>query len=215
MGSYDPFEHLQHKLWPKERSGVKLTIWFLTTESQESIKFLCVQVAYDMPLESFWRGLQLRFKPHPDRRFAPEVIAPQSCRTPNLGDQKAIRMPLSRGGAKYTIWGKVVASPESGLWWVLWVQGCPWLVLAPKVLQPCANQLVCWSCVRLLEWVSCLTLFLVPSWSFSTTLYPSKVLRIGSVPWVLNLSIVSILRFNLNLPRDLGACHHTKKTCSL
>jgi len=30
--------------------------------------------------------------------------------------------------------GKVVASPESGLWWVLWVQGCPWLVLALKVL---------------------------------------------------------------------------------
>ncbi len=23
MGSYDPFEYLQHKLWPKERSGVE------------------------------------------------------------------------------------------------------------------------------------------------------------------------------------------------
>jgi hypothetical protein len=23
MGSYDPFRHLKHKLWPKERSGVK------------------------------------------------------------------------------------------------------------------------------------------------------------------------------------------------
>jgi hypothetical protein len=26
MGSHDPFGHLQHKLWPKERLGVKLAI---------------------------------------------------------------------------------------------------------------------------------------------------------------------------------------------
>jgi hypothetical protein len=26
MGSQDPFGHLQHKLWPKERLGVKLTV---------------------------------------------------------------------------------------------------------------------------------------------------------------------------------------------
>jgi hypothetical protein len=25
MGSHDPFGHLQHKLWPKERPGVSLT----------------------------------------------------------------------------------------------------------------------------------------------------------------------------------------------
>jgi hypothetical protein len=38
-------------------------------------------------------------------------------------------------GAEYNIWGKVVASPEFGPWWVKWVQSCPWLVLAPRVLQ--------------------------------------------------------------------------------
>ncbi len=26
MGSHDPFEYLKHKLWPKERSGVKMPI---------------------------------------------------------------------------------------------------------------------------------------------------------------------------------------------
>jgi hypothetical protein len=26
MGAHDPFGHLTHKLWPKERLGVKLTI---------------------------------------------------------------------------------------------------------------------------------------------------------------------------------------------
>jgi hypothetical protein len=33
------------------------------------------------------------------------------------------------------IWGKVMASPKSGPWWVKWVQGCPWLVLASRVFQ--------------------------------------------------------------------------------
>jgi hypothetical protein len=26
MGSHDPFEYLQHKLWSKERSGIKVSI---------------------------------------------------------------------------------------------------------------------------------------------------------------------------------------------
>jgi hypothetical protein len=86
--------------------------------------------------------------------------------------QKAIRMPLPRGGAKCTIWGKVVASTEFGSCWVLWVRNRPWFVLAPKVLQPYANQLVCWFCAGLREWLNCLSLFLVPSWSSNTPLYP-------------------------------------------
>jgi hypothetical protein len=36
MGLHDPFGHLKHKLWPKERSGVKLAIWLLTTKSQKN-----------------------------------------------------------------------------------------------------------------------------------------------------------------------------------
>jgi hypothetical protein len=102
------------------------------------------------------------------------------------------------------MWGKVVASPEFGLWWVLWVQGCPWLVLATKVLQPCANQLAYWFCIGLLDWASCLTLVLVPSRSSNMAFYPSKVLRTGSVPRDPNLSIASILRLSLSLPRGLG-----------
>jgi hypothetical protein len=82
MGLHNPFGHLQHKLWPKERSGVKLAVWLPTTESRESTWFLCVQVTCDRPLESSWRGLQLRFRPHPDRRCTQEVIVSQSCGTP-------------------------------------------------------------------------------------------------------------------------------------
>jgi hypothetical protein len=38
--------------------------------------------------------------------------------------------------------GKVVASPESGPWWVKWVQGRPCLVPTPKWCRMSSNQLV-------------------------------------------------------------------------
>jgi hypothetical protein len=47
-------------------------------------------------------------------------------------------------GTKYNTRGKVVASPKSEPWWVLWIRVCPCLILAPKMLQPCSNQLVVW-----------------------------------------------------------------------
>jgi hypothetical protein len=52
-----PIWNLKHKLWPKERLGVKLTIWLSTIKSWESLRFLCVHVACDIPLESSRRGL--------------------------------------------------------------------------------------------------------------------------------------------------------------
>jgi hypothetical protein len=187
MGSHDPFGHLQHKLWPKERSGVKLAVWLSTMRSRESNHFPCVQVACDMPLESSRQGLQLRFRPRPDRRFTQEVIVPQSCEIPSLGDfgtpgTKSHLDATCRVVQNILYWGRWWLPPESELWWVLWIRGRPWFVLAPRVLQPCANQLVCWFCAGLLEWVNCLSLFLVPSRSSSTPLYHSKVLRAGSVP---------------------------------
>jgi hypothetical protein len=86
MGSHHPFGHLKHKLWPKERSGVKLTIWLPTTKSRESTRFPCVQVACDIPLENSQQRLQLCFQPHLHWRFARKVMVPQSCRSPNLGN---------------------------------------------------------------------------------------------------------------------------------
>jgi hypothetical protein len=64
MGSHDPLGYLKHKLWPKERSGVKLPIWFPTTKNQESPWFTCVQVEFHIFLESSQQGLQLCFRPH-------------------------------------------------------------------------------------------------------------------------------------------------------
>jgi hypothetical protein len=144
MGSHDPFGHLKHKLWPKERSGIKLAIWFPTTKHRESTRFPCVKVACNTLLESSRRRLQLCLKPHPDRRSAHKVIALQSCNNFNFGNfgipiweswhKKAIWMWASWRGIEYTVRGKVVTSPKSRPRWVLWVQVYSWLVLAPKVL---------------------------------------------------------------------------------
>jgi len=85
MGLHDPFGHLKHKLWPKERSGVKLAIWFPTIKSQESTQFSYVQVACNILLERSQRGLELCFNPHLNQRLSHKVMGPQIYRSPNFG----------------------------------------------------------------------------------------------------------------------------------
>jgi hypothetical protein len=86
--------------------------------------------------------------------YAHEVMSCQSCkspnfknfRTPNLGilRQNDIWVQVPWPSTKNNIRGKVVASPMSGLWWVLWNHVCSWLVGASKVFQLHTNQLVVW-----------------------------------------------------------------------
>ncbi len=77
-----------------------------------------------------------------------KLCAPKVTGIPNVGIpfvfENAIWMWPPWRAAEYTIKGKVVASPKSRSWWVLWVQGCPWLFLTPKVLKQCTNQRVVW-----------------------------------------------------------------------
>jgi hypothetical protein len=69
--------------------------------------------------------------------------------TPTLGqsrvatvvEQKAIWMRAWWVNVKNTIWGMVVASPESGPWWVMWIQGRPWLVPTPNTCRMDSNRL--------------------------------------------------------------------------
>jgi len=119
MGLHDLFGHLKHKLWPKERLGVKLTIWLRTTKSWESTQFTYVQVACDIPLENSWRELQLFFIPHLNQRSTREVMGPQSHKNPNFGDFKTPtwesrnKMPFGcgpHGEAHSILWG--------GRWWL-------------------------------------------------------------------------------------------------
>jgi hypothetical protein len=139
MGSHDPFGHLKHKLWPKEGSGVELAIWILTIKSWESTRFPFVQVACHIPLETSQWGLQLCFRLHLNRRFVDKVMGPQSCRS--LGTKCHLDVGLverhrvyynGEGGAFPQVWAVVnLVNPSS-----------PWFVLAPKMLQLCANHFV-------------------------------------------------------------------------
>jgi hypothetical protein len=75
--------------------------------------------------------------------------------------------------------GKVVASSKSGSWWILWVRGCPWLVLASKVFKLCTTNSL-FGLYKFAWLISCLSIFLVPSWSSSTPLYPQNVASQGA-----------------------------------
>jgi hypothetical protein len=65
---------------------------------------------------------------------------------------------------------------------------CPWLVLAPKVFQLCTNFFM-WVVCRLVWMSEACQLFLVPSRSSNTPLYPSKCCELRNVPWLLSLSL--------------------------
>jgi len=82
----DPFGHLKHKLWPKERLGVKLAVWLPTTKSLESTQFTCVQVACYIPLKISWWRLQLCTRLHLNQRSACGVMGPQSWDSRDFGN---------------------------------------------------------------------------------------------------------------------------------
>jgi len=83
MALHETFGHLQHKLWSKEESGVKLVVWLPTTKSWESTRLWCVQAKCDTLLESSRGELQLWFRPHPDLSSGWEVMCVQTPESPN------------------------------------------------------------------------------------------------------------------------------------
>jgi len=125
MASHGPFGHLQHKLWQKEGSGVKLAIWLSTIKSQESTRPWCVQVKCDTSLESSQGELQVFFRLHPNRRFEQRVMIAQSpgslnrdnFETPPWGSRD--KKPFGcgcRGEAQSILYG--------GRWWLPPSLGC-------------------------------------------------------------------------------------------
>jgi hypothetical protein len=83
---HDSFEHLKHKLWLKERPGVKLAIWLPTLKVKNRPEFYCVQVKCHIPLERSRQGLQLFFKTHFNQRFSDKIMGPQSHESLNFGN---------------------------------------------------------------------------------------------------------------------------------
>jgi hypothetical protein len=152
MASHWSFGHLQPKLWAKEGPGVKLTIWFPITKSRESTRSQRALEECNTALESSRRGLQVWFRPHPDRRSRQEAMMSQSLGSPKPGQfrdstlgvpgKNAIRMQVRRKGTENTIGRMVVAPPESRSWCVMWVRVSPWFVPTPNACKMNSNQLV-------------------------------------------------------------------------
>ncbi len=165
MSSHNPFKHLKHKLWSKEGSGVKLTIWLPTTKSQKLRQFPCVQVACDISLESSWQGLQLFFRPHLHQRFTHKLWAPKVTEVP------IVRISGLQLGKPRTKWHLgVVPMAKQIVYYKGEGGGFPqvrvvvnlvssWLpVVCPctKVFQLRINQLVVWFVqVRVSKGISC------------------------------------------------------------
>jgi hypothetical protein len=97
--------------------------------------------------------------------------------------------------------------------------GCSWLVLAPKVLQLCTNHFMLILCKSM--WVSkACHIFLVPSRSSSTPLYPSIMLRVRECASTPCSSIVFSLGLTFESLKELGVCHSRlflleKKFCKI
>jgi hypothetical protein len=132
-GLHDPFGQLKHKLWPKERLGLKLTIWLPTIKSWESPQFPYMQVACTYHWKAFDEGYNFAQDLISIGGLHTKLWALQIMGVPTLG-QKVIWMLILWATIEYITRGKVAASLKFGPWWVLWIWVCPWFVLALKML---------------------------------------------------------------------------------
>jgi hypothetical protein len=137
------FRHLQHKLWLKEGSKVKLAVWLSTTKSWESTRPRCVRVECKTLLKSSWGELQVCFRPHPNQRSELGVMSSQSPRSPNrdsFGTPPWESRDTKPFGCRWH--GQTERILYGGRWWlplssghVSQVNPCyPWLVPTPRVI---------------------------------------------------------------------------------
>jgi len=206
MGSHDPFGHLKHKLCPKERPGVKLAIWFLTTKSRELTRFRCVQVVWNTSLERSWRRLQLCFG---------DLILIRGLHTKLWGPKVTGAPTLAKSHLDVGHVGNHRVYYKGGRWWLPSSSGhgesCESELHVDRfntkrgliMHSPTCCLVLCRS-----VWMNKrLSISLVPSRSFNTPLYPFKVLWAKERAPTPDFSVVFSLDSHLNLPRSLGARH--------
>jgi hypothetical protein len=151
MGLHDPFEHLKHKLWPKEGPGVKLVIWLSTTKSQESIRFLLCKWRATYRWKAFDEGYNFALDCISIRGFHAKLWGPKVVGIPTLAISG---LPLGSPRTKYHLDVGLVGSHrvyykgEGGGFAQVWAvvglvsPNLPVPRLCTKVLQLCTNQLV-------------------------------------------------------------------------
>jgi len=151
MASHDPLGYLQHKLWSKKGPGVKLPIWLLTTKVRNRPDPVCTDGVRHTVGKILKRTTSLLQTSSQSEVWAGSYELPKSqesklgqFRDSSLGVPgiKAIWMWVWRNNAENTIWGKVVTSLKSGLWWVKWVHVARGLSQHQGCFRRWTNQLV-------------------------------------------------------------------------
>jgi hypothetical protein len=111
---------------------------------------------------------------------------------------------------KYTIMGKVVASPKFGPWWVLGIRVCPWLVYAPKCSNYTLTNLLFGLCKSM--WViDLLVNFPSPHPKLRHAPLPPKCYEPRNVPQLFFLFLPSPLDSQLSPSRSLGCVTYAHK----
>jgi hypothetical protein len=198
MGSHCSFGHLKHKLWPKRKVGSQIAN--LTLDQKKSginPIYLAIGGVQHTVEKLLMRATTLLYI-----AFRSEVWS-QSYGVPKSQESHLARFRDSHSGVlgeKSHLDVSSVANPRiyykgegGGFPQVRAVVSlvcpcCPWLILALRVLQLCTNHFVWVMCMPV--WVSeACQLFLVPSRSSNTPLYPSKCCELGNVLRFLPLSL--------------------------
>jgi hypothetical protein len=188
MGSHRPFGHLKHKLWSKERSGVKLSNeqfdsqplkvrnWpnFLTCRQRATYRWKALHEGYNFALDLISiKGLHVKLcalKVVGVLVFGIAGLALGSLETKSHLDVA----PMERCRVYYK--GEGGGFPQVWAMVNLMNLSCPWFVLAPKMFQLCTYHLVLVLC-RFVWVIKACQFFLIPSQSSSMPFYPFKVLR--------------------------------------
>jgi hypothetical protein len=117
--------------------------------------------------------------------------------------QNAIWVLVPWPSTKYTIRGKVVASPKFELWWVC---VCPWFACAPKCSKYTLTNLLFSLCrsVWVIEFLVNLSSLIL---KLQHTFLPSKCCEPRNVLQLLFFLLSSLLDSHLSPSRSLGVCH--------
>jgi hypothetical protein len=187
MGSRDPFGHLKHKLWPKEGPlKVENRLDFLACRCHATYRWKALKKGYNLASNLISiRDLHVKL-------WAPKVTGVPVVRISRLpleGPETKWHLgALLWLGTKYTIRGKVVASPKSGPWWVLWVCVCMWLICAPKCSNYALTNLLIGFC-RSVWMIKMLVNLPSPIPKLQHAPLPPKCYKPGSTPRLLHLSL--------------------------
>jgi len=117
IGSYDPFGHIKHKLWPKEGSWVKLLIWFPTIKSQESLDFLACRWRAIYYWKDFDKGYNfasnlISIEGLHIELWAPKVVGIPALRILGVPGQNDIWVLVPWPGIEYIIRGRWCLPPS-------------------------------------------------------------------------------------------------------